>query len=362
MSRVLHYVTGVGFWVVVILIAGLVAPLFLIIAAVNACIPPVDVDRRIREGEDEILGARARHLDVRLIVKTIPVKVHAIVFDCPDAPNILMIHGIAGSGLSFLNVAEHLADFNVYLVDLPGFGRSSGGNFQEIQALYENPADFLLDVLEAFIHRIGEVYLIGHSFGGYLCVRLARKVRVQGIVLIDSAGLLPTLGRTGAYWAFVFKFSLPNIGRYLGTLGYHLAPGYWYALVAHPGGFGDRFVSHLITLNVFSAYWNHPVIDHFPVDCPVRLVYGEADEIMPPHQGKFIQKMFPGYGLMIVPGAGHNPMTGSGEAIAKFIRELPGDKGGRGVAVGRVGRVESSFYPPVTEEVIEKLYIQSCGV
>lgn len=50
--------------------------------------------------------------------------------DDVDRPKMVMIHGFGGSGLIFYRILKHLhEDFKIYLIDLPGMGRSSRHDF-----------------------------------------------------------------------------------------------------------------------------------------------------------------------------------------------------------------------------------------
>ncbi len=92
---------------------------------------------------------------------------------------ILFIHGIGESGLCFIEALTHpsLAEFNIVIPDLTGFGRSRAAETEdyslEAQALRIGG---LLDVLE-----LEAIHLIGHSMGGdigtVVCERRPHAVR-----------------------------------------------------------------------------------------------------------------------------------------------------------------------------------------
>lgn len=105
----------------------------------------------------------------------------------PQRPPLLLIHGFGASTDHWhKNIAELSSDFEVWAIDLLGFGRRSAkpdqpysGNLWRDQ-LY----DFITEV-------IGKpVVLAGNSLGGYaaLCVASQRPDAAVGLILLNSAG------------------------------------------------------------------------------------------------------------------------------------------------------------------------------
>lgn len=104
----------------------------------------------------------------------------------PQRPPLLLIHGFGASTDHWRkNVADLSADFDVWAIDLLGFGRSA-----KPDQLYSG--DIWRDQLHEFITEvIGEpAILVGNSLGGYasLCVAAQRPESALGLVLINSAG------------------------------------------------------------------------------------------------------------------------------------------------------------------------------
>ncbi|AFY75938.1 MAG: alpha/beta fold hydrolase [Hydrococcus sp. C42_A2020_068] len=121
-------------------------------------------------------------------------------------PSLLLVHGFGASTDHWRkNLAELQRDFEVWAIDLLGFGRSAKPNLQYSGNLWcDQLHDFITEV-------IGQpAVLAGNSLGGYasLCVAAQRPASAAGIVLLNSAGpftdtqptqkqnLLPTLIRS----------------------------------------------------------------------------------------------------------------------------------------------------------------------
>lgn len=101
-------------------------------------------------------------------------------------PPLLLIHGFGASTDHWRkNIAELQNDFEVWAIDLLGFGRSAKPNWQY-------GGDLWRDQLHDFITQvIGQpVVLAGNSLGGYsaLCVAAQRPESAVGLVLLNSAG------------------------------------------------------------------------------------------------------------------------------------------------------------------------------
>ncbi|HEY9851710.1 MAG TPA: alpha/beta fold hydrolase [Leptolyngbyaceae cyanobacterium] len=101
-------------------------------------------------------------------------------------PPLLLIHGFGASTDHWQkNIAGLSKDFEVWAIDLLGFGRSAKPN-------WPYSGDLWRDQLHDFItQEIGQpVVLAGNSLGGYagLCVAAQRPNTAAGLVLINSAG------------------------------------------------------------------------------------------------------------------------------------------------------------------------------
>jgi pimeloyl-ACP methyl ester carboxylesterase len=117
-------------------------------------------------------------------------------------PPLLLVHGFGASTDHWRkNIADLQQDFEVWAIDLLGFGRSAKPAIQYSGDLWRDQLhDFITQVIQA------PAVLAGNSLGGYasLCVAAQRPDAAQGLVLLNSAGPFsssaptppkPTLGR-----------------------------------------------------------------------------------------------------------------------------------------------------------------------
>ena len=107
-----------------------------------------------------------------------------------EGPPLVLIHGLSGSTRWWSrNLAALSARFEVYAIDLPGFGENRRwGRFR----LDDVPAR-LLDWLD--VAGIARASFVGHSMGGFITADLAARApeRVDRLVLVGPDGAVTEL-------------------------------------------------------------------------------------------------------------------------------------------------------------------------
>ena len=136
-------------------------------------------------------------------------------------------------------------------------------------------------------------HLVGHSMGGYFCLRLAasRPEAVRRLVLVAPAGV-PT-GRS----------MLGHLGPLLGAARY-ATPSFLPILVRDALRTGPatlwRAASDLLAEDVRE--------DLRRIEVPTLLIWGQRDTLVPPAAGDLLRKEIPGCRLLVLEGASHVPM------------------------------------------------------
>lgn len=98
---------------------------------------------------------------------------------------IIFLHGWGNSSSTFKHQVDYLKDkYHIYLIDLPGFGKSNE------QLTPYNLNDYV-KLIKEFIQKkeIIDPILIGHSFGGRVIIKYLQKNYLNKIILIASAGI-----------------------------------------------------------------------------------------------------------------------------------------------------------------------------
>lgn len=102
---------------------------------------------------------------------------------------VVFLHGWALGRRSYRHAIGRLVDLGckVYAPNLPGFGRTP--DLPSRAFSFGGYAEWVLDFLDA-VHLEEPVFLIGHSFGGGVAVKVAhrRPGRVRTLMLVNSVG------------------------------------------------------------------------------------------------------------------------------------------------------------------------------
>ena len=267
------------------------------------------------------------------------VKIHCVVKDSPPPPAdisddvFVFIHGTASSSATFFDTmkAIPLPNIKCVAIDLPTFG-ISGHIDTERYPTNEKLCLAYADVIGHTLHRMDimkQTILVAHSLGGFLSIYVAERFPIKKLVMLNPAGILPTLGEWGYYWGLFFKTGLPTtifqhpmvsseLLTYLGRWWWKDADNvdnvkteFWLSFLANPANEGRRILQRLITLTPFYSYWNTPAITTL-LDVykkvPTSICFGIDDTIIPSHIGSFLGRLTQGE-IMIhnIKNASHNP-------------------------------------------------------
>ena len=202
---------------------------------------------------------------------------------------VVLVHGLSGSSRWWSRNVQAIAErYRVYLVDLPGFGtmRRSRRRFVLSEA-----ADWVSEWMDAV--GLERVHFVGHSMGGYICLRFAasRPEAVRRLVLVAPAGV-PT-GRS----------MVGYLGPLLGAALY-ARPSFLPVLVRDALRTGPatlwRAARDLLAEDLRE--------DLRRVATPTLLVWGERDTLVPPAVGNLMREEIPGSRLLVLARAAHVPM------------------------------------------------------
>ena len=154
-------------------------------------------------------------------------------------------------------------------------------------------------------------HLVGHSMGGYLCLKLAarRPDVVRRLVLVDPAGM-------------------PSHRTMLGHLGPLLLAARYARPAFLPVLVRDALYAGPLTLlkTTRDLLAEDVREDLRRVAAPTLLVWGDGDPLIPPSVGDVMRAGIPGSRLLIIEGTGHNPMFDNPEVFnAALLAFLAGE-------------------------------------
>lgn len=237
-----------------------------------------------------------------------------------DIP-IIMMHGWGQSLNSMRLLGELLSNFfTVYILDLPGFGKSPKPETDW------DTCEYAVGV-RAFAESkgISKCFLIGHSFGGRVSVRLASMYPdlVAGVVLINSGGLKREL-----------KFPKNIRAKSIGILSKSVK-----AIDSMTGSklFQEWFIPKFASLDYKNAGDMRNILvkavnedltqDSQLIKCPTFILWGKNDTETPLECGQRFHALIKDSQFVALPGKDHFPFIDEGahicaHYIAPFLQSV----------------------------------------
>ena len=205
----------------------------------------------------------------------------------PDAPTIVLVHGVAVSNRYLLPAARHLAPrARVYVPDLPGYGKS------DKPPLHTLTVPHLADWLVAWMDAIGlkRAHMLGNSFGCQILADLAVRhpERIDRLVL--QGPTMDPHARTAAR----------QVGRWLATSVFE-RKSEGLVLLRDLIDIGLRRLVGMVEIGL-----NDPIEEKLPNVClPTLVVRGSHDLIVPEIWAEEATALLPDGRLVVVDGAAH---------------------------------------------------------
>jgi pimeloyl-ACP methyl ester carboxylesterase len=227
----------------------------------------------------------------------------------PEAPHLILVHGAGGNHQHWGAAIRNLPSANVYALDLPGHGRSTGKGRGAI-ADYASLVVGLMDAL-----GLQQAVIAGHSMGGATAMTVALNYpqRVAGLVLVGTGARLRVLPKILEGTLNDFENTVALICRYAYA---PQAPrelvcrGQQQMLKVAPQTIHDDFMA----CNAFD------VMERLrDICCPALIICGTQDTLTPPKYSSFLAERIAGSELMLVEGGGHMVMVEKANEVAKGI-------------------------------------------
>lgn len=221
---------------------------------------------------------------------------------------VILVHGLSGSTRWWArNVDALAARYRVYLVDLPGFGAMRRSH---VRLGLDEATSWLMRWMETLGLR--RAHLIGHSMGGYICLRLAalRPDVVHRLVLAAPA-VMSVSRSLAAHVVPLFHITRRASPHFLFTLTTD-------ALRAGP-------LTLLRTAHDLVSRQFH--VELSAITAPTLLLWGRHDPMVPTAIGSALRQRIPNSRLHILEHGGHIPMFDQAEdfnaAVLAFLKGEP---------------------------------------
>lgn len=277
-----------------------------------------------------------------LVVEHQGIRLVTEAFGDPNDLSVLLIMGATASMLGWPDdFCAALAKYDLHLIrfDHRDTGQSTTVPPGEATYAVEDMADDAIAVLDAY--GIGKAHLVGMSLGGYIAQMLAvmQSGRVASLTLIATE----PLGWDGPALPHISQAFLDHFGA-LGALDWsdHEAVADFLVeserLCAGTGAPFDEYRERLRVARVISrtdslpSMFNHGGVAtredwtgrYRQINCPVLVIHGDEDPILPIENGEAIAEGIPGASLSVLAKTGHEIpppiIPGIAKQIAAHVR------------------------------------------
>jgi len=179
-------------------------------------------------------------------------------------------------------------NFNILIIDLPGFGKSEEPKFS-----------WTLDDYVELIHKIvmelklNKIVLIGHSFGGRISLLYSSKYKVHKLICLASP-----------YCPEIKKLPLKN--RIYKKLNKIPVLKIFAKLMGKNLGSNDYRNASEIMRGVLVKAINYDLTEFVKkIECPTLLVWGDMDTAVPYKRAYELQRLIKDAGVVLYNGATH---------------------------------------------------------
>jgi pimeloyl-ACP methyl ester carboxylesterase len=234
-----------------------------------------------------------------------------------EGPPFFYLHSTLDESFQWFPFYQTWAkQFHVYVPTHPGFGKSEG--FDQIDSI-EDMAFHYLELFDAL--GLEKVILGGVSLGGWIAAEFAVRwpERVEKLWLTAAPGL------------WVEDVPLGNLFRdmndrnKLRELLFHDPRSHMAELVIGNNPDIEKMLTAYQSLTVLARLmWERPYDPKLAgrlhrVGCPVLLLWGAGDRLVPPAYGEAYHKLLPQAEFKQIPNCGHLPMF---EKEAEFVETI----------------------------------------
>lgn len=246
--------------------------------------------------------------------KTILVKnisTNYKVFGEIDRKPLLILHGWGSSSERWEKIGEALSEkgLKVIIPDMPGFGKSE---IPRVPWTFNNYVTWTEEFTKAL--DLNSFYLLGHSFGGAICVKIAVDApqKIDQLFLVAAACIRKKT---------LFKEILAKLAKIVKIFAflpyYQLARKAFYKFVIRKSDYA--YTKGTMTQTYLKAI-SEDLSWHLSfIKVPTVIIWGEKDESTPLENAKLINSRIKNSKLIIIPSAGHALNTKNTDQL---IREI----------------------------------------
>ena len=228
---------------------------------------------------------------------------------------LIILHGWGSRAERWRKVLEALEGKNIHAVaiDLPGFGATDPpGNVWGLKDYEEFAAKFLE------IMGIKKFYLLGHSFGGRIAMKLAARHApgLEKLLLVASAGVTPRSKTRISAYKLATKIAKPIFTLPVLNIFENIARKIIYKF----SGSYDYYIQHGLMRETFKMVIAEDLTPHLSaISIPTYIIWGAKDEMTPLFDAYIIQRNIKNSKLTIIENGNHNLNLQMPESLAEKI-------------------------------------------
>jgi len=229
--------------------------------------------------------------------------------------NLVMLHGWGKDVSTFWNVVDLLKDkYTIYLIDLPGFGRSDPPKGAYTALDYaETVREFILK------KNLSKLTVLGHSFGGRIAIKLVAKYSelVDRLILEDSAGIKPRrdlIKYVFYFFSKLFRYLLPNLFNFKNIIRHR-----FYSFLE-----SDYLNAGLLKTTLKNILAEDLTKDLKKINIETLLLWGENDptEEASLSNGKKMYQLIKNSRIEIFEDTGHFPHIEKSERFSYYVKDF----------------------------------------
>lgn len=226
---------------------------------------------------------------------------------------LIMLHGWGMDVSTFWPMVDLLKnDFTVWLIDLPGFGKSDmPKKVLTISDYAKIIAKFIKD------KKINKPVLFGHSFGGKISIKLASLFPnlLSKLILEASSGI--KLDKTPFQ---IMAFPLAKVGHFFLPDIFHLRSKFRQKLYKKlESDYADAKELKEIFLNIIDEDLTSDLKN---IKTETLLLWGDRDRAVPLSSGKKMYKLINNSKLVVFEDIGHFPHLSNPERTASYVKDF----------------------------------------
>lgn len=237
------------------------------------------------------------------VIYTTQVHQHLLYYRViGEGSPIVLLHGYGVSSHVWHYISPLLAQHHqLWMVDLPGYGRSKHYGVWELRAI----APLLLTWMQQV--GLSSTVVMGHSMGGAIAIHLAASAPqvVNKLIIVDSAGL-------------PFQSSLPRMA--LRTVRSALQSG---------GKYPRQLIRDMLQPRLRLLWSSAQEVVHSDfreevalIQQPTLIIWGEQDPLIPLSFGQQLQQALPHAQFALLHHSGHRPMMNEPQRFSQIVLDF----------------------------------------